>query len=157
MLTPATRSLEDGFDIVEDVVSLSEIETLTGRLAASGVARSRAGARHLMNHPAVWAVATDPRMLAIARLFVDNSAVPYRATLFDKSSVQNWLVPWHQDTALPIRERHELTGWGRWSRKAGVTYAHAPASALSRIVALRLHLDDSLADNGLCLLGLAQE
>jgi ectoine hydroxylase-related dioxygenase (phytanoyl-CoA dioxygenase family) len=29
-----------------------------------------------------------------------------------------------------------------------VTYAHAPASALSRILALRVHLDDSVADNG---------
>ncbi len=30
----------------------------------------------------------------------------------------------------------------------GVIYAHAPASALSQILALRLHLDDSMADNG---------
>lgn len=35
-----------------------------------------------------------------------------------------------------------LVGEGR------VAYAHAPASALSRVIALRLHLDDSLADNG---------
>jgi ectoine hydroxylase-related dioxygenase (phytanoyl-CoA dioxygenase family) len=32
--------------------------------------------------------------------------------------------------------------------KEGVVYAHAPASVLSRIIALRLHLDDSAADNG---------
>lgn len=32
--------------------------------------------------------------------------------------------------------------------KAGILYAHAPAEALSRIVAIRLHLDDSLASNG---------
>jgi len=32
--------------------------------------------------------------------------------------------------------------------KDGVIYAHAPATALSRVLALRVHLDDSLAENG---------
>ena len=32
--------------------------------------------------------------------------------------------------------------------KSGVTYANAPATALSRVVALRLHLNDSGRDNG---------
>ena len=32
--------------------------------------------------------------------------------------------------------------------KDGVIYAHAPSTALSRVLALRVHLDDSLAENG---------
>src|SRR5258708_5607201 len=32
--------------------------------------------------------------------------------------------------------------------KSGITYAHAPATALSHVVALRLHFDDSREDNG---------
>ncbi|PYX36999.1 MAG: phytanoyl-CoA dioxygenase, partial [Acidobacteria bacterium] len=32
--------------------------------------------------------------------------------------------------------------------KEGVVYAHAPACALSKIVALRVHLDDSTPHNG---------
>ena len=32
--------------------------------------------------------------------------------------------------------------------KRGVTYAHAPASALADVVALRVHLDESTAGNG---------
>jgi ectoine hydroxylase-related dioxygenase (phytanoyl-CoA dioxygenase family) len=57
-------------------------------------------------------------------------------------------VAWHQDTALPIESRVELAGWGPWSDKYGITYAHAPAQVLARIVALRVHLDDSHAENG---------
>jgi len=60
----------------------------------------------------------------------------------------NWLVVWHQDTALPLCERHERSGWGPWSIKEGINYAHAPASALSKVLALRLHLDDSTNENG---------
>jgi ectoine hydroxylase-related dioxygenase (phytanoyl-CoA dioxygenase family) len=32
--------------------------------------------------------------------------------------------------------------------KEGVVYAHAPANALSRVLALRIHLDDSTERNG---------
>ena len=93
-------------------------------------------------------MANDPRLLVIASTFIGPSAVPYRATLFDKSPARNWLVTWHQDTALPLKERLDAPGWGPWSVKSGITYVHAPATALSRIVALRLHFDDSRDDNG---------
>lgn len=55
---------------------------------------------------------------------------------------------WHQDTALPLREKRDTPGWGPWSLKDGVIYAHAPATVLSQVLALRVHLDDSTADNG---------
>ena len=70
------------------------------------------------------------------------------ATLFEKSRGTNWLIPWHQDTALPFVRRFDGEGWGPWSEKAGVAYAHAPAWALSRVIALRVQLDSSTAGNG---------
>ena len=42
----------------------------------------------------------------------------------------------------------EAQGWGPWSKKAGIHFAHAPDSALSQVIALRLHLDDSTSANG---------
>jgi ectoine hydroxylase-related dioxygenase (phytanoyl-CoA dioxygenase family) len=137
-----------GFTIIEAVLDGTEVAELARTPEASDLDRSRAGARHLMNHPTVSAVAADPRMVAIAGRFLGDTAIPYKATLFDKSPVRNWLVAWHQDTALPLCERREVAGWGPWSTKAGVTYALAPASALEQLVALRLHLDDSRHDNG---------
>ena len=86
--------------------------------------------------------------MGIAREILGEGAFPFRATLFDKSATANWLVVWHQDTALPLLQRHETPGWGPWSVKDGVQYAHAPASALERVVALRVHLDDSTSENG---------
>lgn len=137
-----------GFTIVPSVLARTEIARIAEALRSESIDRSRAGARHLMHHPVVDRVARDPRLMAIACRFIGPSAFPFRATLFDKSPDNNWLVVWHQDTALPLRERHDVAGWGPWSVKAGITYAHAPASALSRVVALRLHIDDSRSDNG---------
>jgi len=101
-----------------------------------------------MAHPAVAEVANDQRLLQIARRELGGGAVPYRATLFEKSGRANWLVVWHQDTALPLASRFDSPGWGPWSEKAGILYAHAPAWALSRVLALRVHLDDSTNENG---------
>ncbi len=87
-------------------------------------------------------------MISLAREVLGPDAFPFRATLFDKSPAANWLVVWHQDTALPLQERVELPGWGPWSLKEGIQYAHAPAAALNAVLALRVSLDDSTAENG---------
>lgn len=87
-------------------------------------------------------------MAEMARGILGAKAFPFRATLFEKSVASNWLVVWHQDTALPLRERLDTPGWGPWSIKEGIDYAHAPASALSQVLALRVHLDDSTPENG---------
>ena len=122
-------------------IGAEEVDVLLSTLASAS--RSRAGARHLMALAAVAALASDPRLLRLA-----GGGAPFRATLFDKSARANWQVLWHQDTALPLERRFDAPGWGPWSVKAGIAYAHAPAWALDRIVALRLHLDDSGPDNG---------
>ena len=117
-------------------------------LAAADLQRTRAGARHVLSVGAVNVFAADRRLLDLAAQFVGRGAVPFRATLFDKSADANWLVAWHQDTALPLRQRVDDTEWGPWSTKGGALYAHAPAWALERVIALRVHLDDSTATNG---------
>src|SRR5579859_4432507 len=138
----------EGFAIVPDLLSDGEIAALLTPLEQSELPRSRAGMRHAMRNPSVAAIAHDSRLLEMARHVLGCQAIPFRATLFDKSPASNWLVVWHQDTALPLRERREVSGWGPWSIKDGVNYAHAPSSALEQVLALRLHLDDSAADNG---------
>jgi ectoine hydroxylase-related dioxygenase (phytanoyl-CoA dioxygenase family) len=138
----------DGFAVIDHVLDTEEIGALSRALAHSLVIRTRAGARHALGNPAVAALASDPRLAHLARDVLGSSAIPFRATLFDKSPAANWLVVWHQDTALPLQSRLDAPGWGPWSVKSGITYAHAPTRALDRVVAIRVHLDDSTSLNG---------
>jgi ectoine hydroxylase-related dioxygenase (phytanoyl-CoA dioxygenase family) len=139
---------ERGFAIVADLILANEIVDLSAEFSLASLQRSRAGVRHALKLPSVAALANGSRLVGIAQDILGGEAVPFRATLFDKSAEANWLVSWHQDTALPLRQRSEKPGWGPWSVKEGVVYAHAPAEALMRVVALRIHLDDSGAENG---------
>jgi hypothetical protein len=132
---------KQGFAIIPGVLAEPSIERLIAELTQTNLVRSRAGIRHAMSLTSVRTIAKGSPVLGIAQRVLGPGAFPFRATLFDKSVQANWLVVWHQDTALPLQTRREVPGWGPWSVKGGVIYAHAPASALSQILALRLHLD----------------
>jgi ectoine hydroxylase-related dioxygenase (phytanoyl-CoA dioxygenase family) len=139
---------DHGFFILGGVFASSDMRHALQGLAVTDLARTEAGARHILSVPLVHKLACDPRMVRIAQQLVGAGATPFRATLFDKSGLANWLVAWHQDTALPLRSRIEHPDWGPWSTKGGVFYAHAPAWALEQVIALRVSLDDSWTTNG---------
>jgi hypothetical protein len=138
---------DPGYAVVEGVFTGAELEAVIAALDRHVSGRSRAGARHVLALPEVRSLAGEPRLTCLASRFVGPSQ-PFRATLFDKSASANWLVAWHQDTALPMRAQVDAAGWGPWSTKAGIIHAHAPASALARVVALRISLDPSTEANG---------
>lgn len=139
---------EHGYGLIPSIFDKGEVLGLLDKIGNEQLPRTRAGVRHAMKSANVARMARDLRMMQIATDILGAGAIAFRATLFEKLPDSNWLVAWHQDTALPLRERREVVGWGPWSVKDGLDYAHAPAQALEKVVALRVHLDDSTVDNG---------
>lgn len=139
---------ECGFAVIPGIFEKDRVTLLAENLATANLRRSRAGVRHALGNAAVFSLANGSQLATIARSILGASAYPFRATMFEKTTDANWLVVWHQDTALPLSRRQEASGWGPWSVKEGVIYAHAPANALSQVLALRVHLDDSTPQNG---------
>jgi ectoine hydroxylase-related dioxygenase (phytanoyl-CoA dioxygenase family) len=137
---------EQGFQIIPDVFGAAEMEQLLQEFPDDR--NGRAGKRHALGDPHILKLANDSRLMEIARGVLGASTFPFRATFFAKTPATNWLVSWHQDKALPIRERRKVSGWGPWSVKEGIHYAHAPAGALEQVLALRIHLDDCTPANG---------
>jgi ectoine hydroxylase-related dioxygenase (phytanoyl-CoA dioxygenase family) len=139
---------EDGFTVLPGLFSAECADCILEEIDRLSPVRTRAGVRHALRLGPVARLARHPVLKELSCAVLGTDAFPFHATLFDKSPPANWLVAWHQDTALPVRERFELADWGPWSIKDGIDYAHAPASALSQVLALRLQLDDSLEENG---------
>ena len=139
---------ENGFVVLPGLFSQKYLDRLLQEINESAPRRSRAGMRHALGLAPVAELSQQPQMIELARGVLGQDAFPFRATLFDKSTAANWLVVWHQDTALPLCARLELPGWGPWSVKEGLHYAHAPAATLSKVLALRVHFDDSTIENG---------
>jgi ectoine hydroxylase-related dioxygenase (phytanoyl-CoA dioxygenase family) len=137
-----------GYLIEEGVFEESECDYLLKVISELKRGSGRAGIRHLMSNSVIRNLALDSRLIKIACTLLGPYVVPFKATLFAKTGKANWLVTWHQDTALPLIDYVDSPEWGAWSRKEGIFYAHAPAWALSRVVALRLHLDAATSRNG---------
>lgn len=146
--TLAARFAEDGYAIVPDAVDAAAVDRLLE--AVPPVADSaRGGVRHLLRDVAeVRALAASPAMRAVAEAALGPGARAVRGILFDKTPGANWKVVWHQDLTIAVRERREVPGFGPWTEKEGVPHVQPPADPLSRMVAVRLHLDDCTESNG---------
>ena len=139
---------ERGFAILPKVLSADLLDMTIAEILRLAPHRSRAGVRHALALQPVAKIANCSQLTELTREVLGPQASPFRATLFEKTAVTNWLVVWHQDTSLPLSERRELQGWGPWSVKEDITYARGPASALEQVLALRIHFDDSTEENG---------
>lgn len=118
------------------------------RLAEALGSNSSAGQRGMLADPSVSRLAFSERFLDLVRPHVPGAPRPVRAILFDKSPDVNWLVPWHQDLSLTVRERRDVPGFGPWSVKEGLPHVQPPVAWLESMLTIRLHLDDSGKENG---------
>jgi ectoine hydroxylase-related dioxygenase (phytanoyl-CoA dioxygenase family) len=139
-----------GYAVLPSLISREDLSTLQQEvdrlLSASS---SRGGARNVLGKSALLqdlATAGPPAQAAAAIL--GSGAQPTKLTVFDKTPDANWKVPWHQDLTIAVAERREVPGFGPWTVKDGVLHVQPPTSVLENVLAIRLHLDDTPADNG---------
>jgi hypothetical protein len=73
---------------------------------------------------------------------------PVRIVAFNKTVETNWAVSWHQDRVIAVAERHDVPGYGSWTKKGGVWHCEPPQEVLDRMYFVRVHLDDCGPDDG---------
>jgi ectoine hydroxylase-related dioxygenase (phytanoyl-CoA dioxygenase family) len=139
----------DGFQIVPSFLDAGDVKGLCSALSGLDIAP---GHRQLMERvPEVAALAVSSKVNALVNSVLGEAAAPVRSIFFDKTAGANWLVPWHQDLSIAVRERRDVPGYGPWSVKGGVPHVQPPPPVLEEMVTLRLHLDDCDASNGALL------
>ena len=140
-----------GFEVIDSVVSVEEVQQLCAALARLKLAPLRGGIRRIEQLvPEVAVLAQSYQLLRIAKKYLSDQPRLVRAIYFDKSPDNNWLVTWHQDRTVAVSSRFEMQGWGPWSLKAGAWHVQPPIDVLERMVTIRVHLDSATTANG-CL------
>jgi hypothetical protein len=76
----------EGFEIIPKFLPERTILELTVSLDEVSATRSRAGMRNALRVPDVHCLAKDEKLIALARRALGDKAIPFRATLFDKSA-----------------------------------------------------------------------
>lgn len=92
-------------------------------------------------------LAASGRIGGIAAGAIGSRCRPVRAILFDKTADANWALGWHQDRTICVERRIAVDGYGPWTVKQGLYHVAPPFDLLSRMVTLRVHLDDVPEDN----------
>jgi ectoine hydroxylase-related dioxygenase (phytanoyl-CoA dioxygenase family) len=134
---------DDGYTVVDaglDSGALFELCTLLDT--------KHPGVRNLLDLRAISQLARSEAMRNLARPVLGDNCFAVRGLLFNKTEETNWKVAWHQDCVIAVARRSEILGWGPWSIKAGVHYVRPASDVMSRMLAVRIHLDDCNADNG---------
>jgi hypothetical protein len=72
---------------------------------------------------------------------------PVRAILFEKTAETNWSLAWHQDRTICVRQKIDIEGFGPWTIKGGMQHVAPRFDILTRMVTLRVHMDDVPATN----------
>lgn len=111
---------ENGFAVLHRLFPSEYLDCVLEQINRLSPRRSRAGVRHALGLVPVEELARHQVLMELAVEVLGADVFPYRATLFDKSREANWLVVWHQDTALPLQSRRETPGWGPCRSKKGL-------------------------------------
>jgi hypothetical protein len=135
---------EDGFAIVSDVLNKAEREQLIEQLGPV----SGAGRRGILEFAPIAKLSRSERLLGLVRPHLSAQPRPVRGIYFDKTADTNWLVTWHQDLTIAVREKIDVAGFGPWSNKDGVPHVQPSVSLLEQMLTVRLHLDDCNESNG---------
>ena len=135
----------DGAALFPAAVTAEEIAVLRKRLdpAIDG----RPGRRLPDDDATGDLLAAEGPVGRIAAGLLGGVARPVRAVLFDKTPDANWIVAWHQDRTICVRERIEVESFGPWSTKDGLLHVAPPIGVLEGMATLRVHLDDCDDDN----------
>ena len=150
---------QQGYDIKEGVLSTDEtsqlgkwIQQATQDNANFRVNKGLFAIRNLFGEiPALQAVLKNPRLTQLlASHFLNQNYRCIKALFFDKPPQSNWVVNWHQDLTINVKEKPEAppAHFGQWIQKSSFWSVQPPLNYLQNIVTVRLHLEDCWADNG---------
>lgn len=139
MAADRERLERDGCLLVSAAVVGPALTRLADRFGAV-----KAGARVSTRDPALDEVL--PALGGIVASILPGARA-VRALWFDKTPKANWLVPWHQDRTIAVRERRDVHGYGPWSVKQGTCHVEPPFALLAGMLTVRLHIDDCPSTN----------
>lgn len=129
-MLPESSFAANGYWVEAELITDADCDSLINSLSELVSDKKVGGRRNLMRRPAIRQFASDSRLIDLVKSVTGKQMVPYKATLFEKTEQANWLVAYHQDTALPVEQVPSSAGWGSASVKKGIIFAHAPTDVL---------------------------
>lgn len=148
--------MEQGFCIRKNVLSTEQIRELGYLIESSEVINSSfrrsaglfAIRKFLQEIPAALHILRQTGLFQILEENLGQGYFIVKSIYFNKPAASNWFVAWHQDLTISVKEKIDTLGFGPWTVKPGQFAVQPPLSLLEDNFTVRLHLDNTTAENG---------
>ncbi len=147
---------EKGYAITAPIFSHKEVQAMIDVIASANQSSPTfrksadlfAVRRFLLEVPEVQAIVLKKELLQLVESVDGGDYVPVKSIYFDKPPASNWYVSYHQDLTISVDQKKEVEGYGPWTVKPGQFAVQPPLPVLENNLTLRIHLDDTTAENG---------
>lgn len=92
-------------------------------------------------------IVTAP-LQGIVEKLLGEQAFAVRAMIIDKTKDNNWILDWHQDRRVAVKESIETAGFTNWSSQYAVHHVCASLEVLKNFLIARISLDPMSKENG---------
>ncbi|MES2274885.1 MAG: phytanoyl-CoA dioxygenase family protein [Bacteroidota bacterium] len=147
---------QNGFTIIDAIYTQEEIRNIIEQIEQVNsdkptfrVSNDLFAIRQFLREvPGVCPLIFNAKLISIINdLFGDDYFV-VKSIYFDKPGLSNWFVAYHQDLTISVDYKLDVAGYGPWTVKQNQFAVQPPLAILQRNFTIRIHLDDTDADNG---------
>ncbi|RKE52645.1 phytanoyl-CoA dioxygenase family protein [Sphingobacterium detergens] len=147
---------EDGFTVIENVFNRNEVEQLVTMIENEDHSRDTfrrssdlfAIRQIIKEIPAIYTIIFNDNLKDVISKLLGADHFIVKSIYFDKPATSNWYVSYHQDLTISVLEKIDSEGFSNWTVKHNQYAVQPPLEILENIVTIRIHLDDTDAENG---------
>lgn len=139
---------EKGYKIIEQVYSQKEVNQILDILKTKAIENKFGVREFLINKPELIKPIFTENLLRIIKDIAPDCKQAIKSIYFDKPPNANWIVNWHQDLTINLKEKKEIVNFKNWRVNSERTIVQPSIDILKSIFTIRIHLDDCTRENG---------
>lgn len=148
--------VSDGFTIIEDIYIDAEIdafiyaiESVNGSNPTFRKSNDLFAIRQFLKEvPEIEQLIFTEKLKAVINTLFGDEYFVVKSIYFDKPEQSNWFVAYHQDLTISVDKKVDLSGYSSWTSKHNQFPVQPPIEVLEDNFTIRIHLDDTDANNG---------
>lgn len=147
---------ENGYSVLSDLYSDNEISQILACIenaeqAGNSFMKTKdlfAIRQLLKNVPELSDLLFNEKFIKLLSDLSESKYFLTKAIYFDKPSLSNWFVAYHQDLSISVNEKVDLENYVNWTFKKGQYGVQPPIEILQDTITIRIHLDKTDKNNG---------
>ena len=137
----------DGIEIHNSIFTLKEVEIINSEIDKLELENTFGNREFLMNREAILKLILNEKFLNLIKKNVKDGQI-IKSIYFDKPPSSNWIVNWHQDLTLNLKNKIEVKEFSNWRKKKDCYVVKPGIAILDNTFTFRIHLDKCSKNNG---------